>query len=207
MLIAAMPVQTVLETSTSLALGAGGVLATNLENVVIALAAFCGRMSVSALRARFMAGLFALLGFSWIAGSAAGLMPPHYLGYLGLIPVLLGLHELYQGGRQRAKDRGSRPLRRFTRPVAAVALLMIASGTDTVAVFTPLIAESETTDRLMQAVGYLVTGALLAWFCAHACEHPSLARPIERHGARVAPLLMIGIGGYILLNTATDTLP
>ena len=30
-------------------------------------------------------------------------------------------------------------------------------------------------DRLMPVVGYLAAGALLAWFCARACEYPSLA--------------------------------
>ena len=83
---------------------------------------------------------------------------------------------------------------------------MIANGVDTIAVFVPLIAESEATYRLFLSLGFVAASLALAWLATRACTHPSAATPIARYGPKVAPFVMIGIGVYILLNTATDRL-
>ena len=203
-----MPAQPLVETLASLTLGVGGVIGTNLENVVVAVAAFCNsRTPVSALGIGFVVGLVFLLGVSWLTGVGAGLIPTRFLGYLGVIPIALGLREYFRQNAPQPEQAGSADSGRWMQAIAAVGLRMIANGIDTIAVFAPLIAESEATDRLVLALGYVGTSVMLGWFCVRACTHPRLAELIDRHGSRIAPFLMIGIGVYILLNTATDTQP
>jgi len=199
-------VQTITETLTALTLGVGGLLGTNVENIVVVIAAFCGRTPAAALRAGFAAGLGVLLVLSWLSGAAAGLLPTRYLGYLGIVPIAMGLRELWRGPQHAHEATPARVSGGFMRSTGAVAVLMIANGVDTVAVFAPLIAETEAFDRMILTSGFIVAGLALAWLSAHACAHPALAGPIERHGARLAPVVMIGIGIYILLDTATDKL-
>ena len=107
-----MPVQTITETITSLTLGVGGVVGTSLENVVVAVAVFCGRIPVAVLGAGFFLGLAALLALSWLTAMAIGLLPIEYLGIFGVLPIVLGLRELLRGGQEqlgapRTANRGA----------------------------------------------------------------------------------------------------
>lgn len=203
-----MPVQPLAETLTSLTLGVGGLVGTNIENVVVAVAAFCNsRTPASALGIGFVVGLVFLLAVSWLTGLVAGLLPPRFLGYLGVIPIALGLREFFRQKAPLPEQADSADYAGLLQSTTTVALLMVANGVDTIAVFAPLIAESEATDRLVLTVGYVCASLMLGWFCVQLCTYPRVAAPIERYGSRVAPFLMIGIGVYILLNTGTDTLP
>ena len=104
-----MPFQTLSETATSLFLGTGGVLATNLENVVVVVAAFCSNTSPAALRTGFAAGLLVLPILSWTSALVAELIPVERVGYLGLIPIAMGVAELLKRAPPRKRAPASRP--------------------------------------------------------------------------------------------------
>jgi cadmium resistance protein CadD (predicted permease) len=199
--------QPLTETASSLALGITGVVGTNLENVVVAVAMFCRQTSNPVLAIGFFAGLSAMLVFSWLSGSAMGMLPTQYLGLLGLVPIALGIRELLRTHDGQPEKAIVENQQTAVKSTAVLALLMVANGADTIAVFAPLIAESEATDRVVITVAYLLASALLAWISVQVCTHPRLTGPIQRYGGRIAPFAMIGIGVYILLNTGTDTMP
>ena len=145
---------------------------------------------------------------------AAGLMVRYtvdagVVGYLGLLPIALGLRHLLASGRGGQGEPHNQS--RLTAPDARSAwlsatALMVANSGDTIALFLPLLAETRTAVLPLVALSYLVTAvlwALLAWGLA---SRPWIARSLDRHGNRLLPWIMIGVGIYILSNTATDSL-
>ena len=145
---------------------------------------------------------------------AIGLVVQHTLdaglvGYLGLVPIALGIRHLLSNrarapGTAHEHSHLSAPDAR-TAWLSATAL-MIANSGDTVALFLPLLAETRAETLPAIAGSYVVTAvvwALLAWGLA---SRPWIARSMDRYGDRLLPWIMIGVGVYILLNTATDNL-
>jgi cadmium resistance protein CadD (predicted permease) len=87
---------------------------------------------------------------------------------------------------------------------AAIAATQLSNGVDTVLVFAPLLADSSFLFDVEIAVLFLLL--VMLWFLlARVLSHRvSRLTVISRLGHWLAPLVMIGVGLYILSDTATD---
>jgi len=185
-------------------------VSTNLDNLllgVILLGANPGRQWPIKLGMVTSAAAVLLL-------CALGLVVRHtvdagLVGYLGLLPIALGLHHLLK--RSSISEENTAATRAFgNRDAMAVwvgsTALMVANSGDTIALFLPLLADTRPAVFPLVGVAYLVTAlvwVLLAWALA---SRPWIAKTMDRHGSAVLPWVMIGVGIYILANTATDNL-
>lgn len=134
--------------------------------------------------------------------TAAETAPPGLLGYLGLIPLTLGLVGLARLASRA--PRGELPAGTTGRGFLAVLGVMLANSGDTLAVFVSLFADTAEglegwilATAVASASGYAV---LARWLV----ERSAAAERIQRYSRVVLPLLLIAIGAYILANTATD---
>jgi cadmium resistance protein CadD (predicted permease) len=155
------------------------------------------------------AAAVAVLILSLLGGLAGGLIDPALVGYLGILPLLLGGYLLYKalfpdsaGGREQADaaiDPGAAGgVSTFT--------LMVSNSGDSVAVFLPLFAESDRDGIMLEVATYLALVLLLATAARFAAGRRAIAGVLERYGPIIVPFLMMGVGVYILLDTAFDTL-
>lgn len=188
----------------------GSFVATNLDNLlllVMLLGANASRRS--AVLVGFLASCVAVLFTCAVGLGLSNFFDPVVLGYLGLAPLLLGCHMLYQLYRGRHIDDDLpevAPGASEPRIWLASFTLLFSNSGDSIAVFLPLFAESGRTPILVLVATYLVIAigwGLLAYAIA---GREALARQIERRAEKVVPWIMIGVGLYILSNTATDTL-
>lgn len=191
-------------------LGLVGLAATNVDNFIVLVSVFGARKeSKTAVCLGFGAGTLIILAMSLAVSLIGELIPVRYLGYLGVIPIFFGIRELRQaasleGKSPRLPENASKDL---LKAVIAVSLLTLAGGTDTLAVFAPLLAESNLVGKWAVCAGYVIAVIVLAVLLGYAVSHPAIANPLQRHGLKIGPAVMILIGSYILLNTATDTVP
>ncbi|KPA22717.1 hypothetical protein shim_10040 [Shimia sp. SK013] len=126
---------------------------------------------------------------------------PNITGYLGFVPVVIGILEL----RRRIKLRGVEEEAAAVQigSVAIVALFLSVS-LDTFAVFAPLFADSTAEFRIAAAIGAAVSAVGLAAGAA-ILEHVTrgfMSRLVKLE--RLTPYVMIVVGFYVLLNTGTD---
>jgi cadmium resistance protein CadD (predicted permease) len=198
------------EIVTLLGLVASGFIATSIDNLlllVVLLGANAGRKSAVLLG--FIASSIAVVCVSVLGvlvGSAVG---ADLIGYLGVVPLLLGLHMLYTAWKKSNHE---------TTQVASLAnqaesgvwfstfVLMFSNSGDSIAVFLPLLAESGRSAPLLITCGFLVMALLWAGMAYLIAGQRALAEQIERRAEKVVPWIMIGVGVYILMDTATDTL-
>lgn len=181
--------------------------ATNLDNLLL-LVGIVSR--VGQPFARVVAGtlLAAIVMLALCVGAAlaADFAPQRWVGYLGFVPVALGLRELYRLAAARSNEArepyaGAAPI-----PALGVAGVMLANSADSIGALLPLFAE--TRDALLPLISAVVLAASLLG-CALArwiASHERLGPPIRRIAPRLVPIVLIAVGLYVLSDTGTDTL-
>jgi cadmium resistance protein CadD (predicted permease) len=182
-----------------LVLGVVAYASTNLDNVLlVSSAAASGSRRGDVVRGWIIAAT-AVFGLSIALSAVAGAIPPRTLGWLGLLPLLLGIRLLAGGGNET--DEGATAAA-GTMPVA---MLLLSNSSDTIATFGPLLAESEPVAQLAMLAGFVAAAAALIVLLMKLAAHLDPASRLARIAAKLSPLVMIAIGIYILLDTTTDT--
>jgi cadmium resistance protein CadD (predicted permease) len=98
-------------------------------------------------------GVSALCAVSAIAALISLVIPPAYIGLLGLIPIAIGakkLSELWRGKENKEEDSQRVSSTRALGKSLAVAAVTMANGGDNVAVSIPLLLPPETVMRCPQ---------------------------------------------------------
>lgn len=178
--------------------------------MVILVGVFCANpANAKAVRLGFGIGSLALLLISLATLTVAAWIPIRYLGLLGLIPITLGIYEIFRScGKDASDDSTPQNIPQARGEVVlSASLLMVANGGDTIAVFAPLFAETERIGVVVMTVGFILAALGLSFASGRICVLPQLSEPLKKYGPRIAPIIMIGIGIYILLNTGTDLVP
>ena len=189
---------------------AGSFAATNLDNLVllvVLMGAEPGKRPAAALG--FLTSAICLLGIATLGAVLGASMDASLIGYIGAIPLLLGFYLLYRqfrGGGSASEQAPDAPILAKGSGWLASFTLMLSNSGDSLAIFLPLLAESDRDSLLWEISTFLVMALLwvsLAWRIA---GEPNLARSIEKIGQRLVPWIMIAAGIYILMDTGTDTL-
>ena len=182
-----------------LVLGIVAYASTNLDNVLLVSSAAASGSRRRAVVRGWVIAATAVFGLSIALSAVAGAIPPRTLGWLGLLPLLLGIRLLAVGGKDT--DEGATAAA-GTMPVAA---LLLSNSSDTIATFGPLLAESEPVAQLAMLAGFVAAAAALIVLVMKLAAHLDQASGLARIAAKLSPLVMIAIGIYILLDTTTDT--
>ncbi len=150
--------------------------------------------------------MLAVLMLAGAFGLGANLVPVRYVGYLGLIPIGLGLQGLYALSRKSDEMNPASGAESLRVSPVSIAATQLANGVDTVLVAGPLLADSELGVDLIMIGGFVAM--TFVWFgLARLLEsHAARLTVLERYGHWVAPIVLILVGLYILADTSTDVL-
>jgi cadmium resistance protein CadD (predicted permease) len=191
-------------------LGLAGLVAvafasTNLDNLLLLVS---WQMSDNPGRVRLLVayglGMVGVLVLSVLLGLVGYLFPLEYLALLGIVPIALGMKVLWE--EWRAGD-GEAAVAASGATMIAVAATQLSNGVDTILVFAPLLADSHVVFDAEIAALFLLM--IPVWFGLSGLIGRQAARlqAIQRWSRWLAPLVMIGVGIYILTDTATDLSP
>jgi cadmium resistance protein CadD (predicted permease) len=189
--------------ATATTIGVVSYAATNLDNLVLLVTIGSGARRRRAAIAGFVLASAVVLGLSLAGALLPNLLSPKALGYLGIVPILLGLRLMLAGPaafERIAVDAAAMP----------VAALLIGNSGDTIAAFAPLFAESARAMRFAVAAGFMLCATawlLLLAGVSHRAEAAFRSSPTFRRDAhRISAATMIAVGAYILWDSGTDTL-
>jgi cadmium resistance protein CadD (predicted permease) len=141
-------------------------------------------------------GIAVLYSISLIASLISMVIPPVYIGLLGLAPVAIGLKQLVDQLVEREKETARRPAE--GSGVLSVAVVTISNGGDNIGVYTPFFA---THSCWQIGVVGVIFGVMTGVWCAFGywlVNHPIVGSPIRRYGRKAAPIVLIGLGLLIL---------
>lgn len=189
-----------------LGLAIASFLSTSLDNFVLLIGFFADEeYPRGQIVTGYVAAITLVVLGAFLAAEAVELVPASFLGYLGLVPVTLGLLGIYRLFRT-APSGGPEAVPRPTKGFVPVLAVMLANSGDTLGVFIPVFADTaeslELPILLTTGVCALGSAAVARWIATRS----GYAGSIQRVARVVLPFLLVAIGGYILLNTGTDAL-
>ncbi|WP_170532944.1 cadmium resistance transporter [Ruegeria atlantica] len=129
---------------------------------------------------------------------------PHWAGYLGLIPLSLGILALIR--QRRGTETETHANLDTGASVIMVTLLFISLSMDTFAVLAPLLADSAPTFRTAGVIGAVLAALSLATVALLGAKAPFMSGTLARRLERLVPYVMICAGLYILSNSWTDAI-
>lgn len=201
--------------------GVSAFATTNIDDLVI-LTLFFNRVDRVLRRRHIVTGQY--LGFLVIVllslpGFLGGLLIPKiWLGWLGLLPIAIGLHQLVQSQSDEitiqatslphadASHWRSRLTSVLSPQTYQVAAVTFANGGDNIAIYVPLFAHSTLPELLIILGTFLI---MITVWCAIAlslAKHPLLSQTLTRHGHRFVPFVLIGLGLFIFFDSGTHKL-
>jgi cadmium resistance protein CadD (predicted permease) len=177
-------------------------VSTSLDNLLILIPRSAGG---DAERRRvllgYLLGVAATLLAGWTLSKVGDFVPAQYLGWLGIVPIAMGIHGAFDLARQRS-PAPSQVI--STGGVLAVAALTVSLGADSVGVFVPLFADTPSRLDPIVAISVLAGGLALASLARRLASAGRVRTALERWGPRLTPFLLIAIGAYILADTPSD---
>ncbi len=182
-----------------------GFLATSLDNLLILVLLYGAARSRLAVMLGYLASTAIVMLLAALGYLLGGMLDADLVGYLGLIPLALGVYALLRPNKLlHANTDVESGQSGFAGYFVTSFTLMLSNSGDSLALFLPLLAD---TGRAWFPFLFLVwLLAALAWasFAWLLGSKHALAELIERRGAKLIPWVMIGVGCYILMDTATD---
>lgn len=189
--------------------------ATNLDDIII-LMVFFSQVNAHFRRRHIIIGQY--LGFSTVIiaslpGFFGGLIiPHHWIGLLGLVPIAIGIRRLLQLNQddnevQTVSDEWRKSPGILASVLAPqtyqVAVVTFANGGDNIGIYIPLFASSNLGNlSIIIGVFYLLVG-VWCYIAYQLTLHPVVARFLTRYGHAIVPFILIGLGIYILIDSDT----
>lgn len=154
-------------------------------------------------------GISALIAISLTAALIALVIPPAYIGLLGLAPIALGLEKLVDLRRQHAEPE-SAPCKPASQSgvgrVLSVTAVTVANGGDNIGVYTPLFAVRTGAETAVIVTIFLAMTAVWCIAGRWLVGHPTLGKPIRRYGHIALPIVLLVLGVMILHDAGSFAL-
>jgi cadmium resistance transport/sequestration family protein len=181
-------------------------ISTNIDDIFILILFFGNkRFKTREIVIGQYLGIITLIAIAFVASLAGLIIDKPYIGFLGLIPVYLGIKSLIGFFRNKDIDQSSEELKLDGNRsnILSVAGVTIANGGDNIGIYTPIFAALSVSGAItMIAVFMIMT---LAWclIARYLTKHPYIARLIDKYGHMVTPFVLIALGLFILYESKT----
>lgn len=197
-------------------------VATNIDDLLL-LALFFSQVNVTLRKRHIVVGQY--LGFTALLlaslpGFFGGLIVPRaWIGLLGLVPIAIGISQLFKREEtaslvQAVADNPEAPntpvhslCGSFVSPQTyGVAAVTFANGGDNIGIYVPLFASSDFARLgVILSVFFILVG-IWCYLAYQLTRHRAVTQVLTRYGNALVPLVLIGLGVYILVESGTPTL-
>lgn len=182
-------------------------VATNLDDFALLMVFFAQVPSRFSYRQIFWGrylGFTALVLLS-LPGFLGGLvLPKAYIGLLGLLPIAIGLQQLLKRADQSEVQLATPPKLLFVNAqMAAVAGITLANGGDNIGIYVSLFAGQTWAELGLTLLVFGVLVALWYWLAQALVSRPWVRDRVAAAGHWLMPLVLIGLGLFILIDSET----
>lgn len=178
-------------------------IATNIDDIIVLSLFFARGAGQRGTTARITAGQY--LGFAGILGAAllvslgaGAFLPPEAIPYFGLIPLALGLWAAWEAWR--GDDDDDAKVAGKNVGVWTVAGVTFANGGDNIGVYVPVFLSVEPAAVAAYCVVFLMLVVVLVLLAKFVATRRPIAEVLERWEHVLFPIVLIGLGIFILVN-------
>jgi cadmium resistance protein CadD (predicted permease) len=193
-----------------LGIGIGAFVATNIDDLFILMVFFAKRSfpTYQIVLGQYV-GMGLLLGVSLLGSLIALVIPHNLLGLVGLFPIAIGVKELLDLRSRENNDddedikivnRLSNSRWRTYLPFLVVTTITFSGGEE-IGIYTSIFVTRGSLPEITTiiAVVMALTG-IWCWIATYLVNRSFLAMQLRRITDRVLPLILIGLGTYILIE-------
>jgi cadmium resistance protein CadD (predicted permease) len=185
---------------------AASFVSTSFDNFLLLLGFYAdGRYAKGRVLLGYVGSSLGIVLLAHGAATVAETAPAHLLGYLGLIPLTLGLVGLVRLASGTTGEAEAPEV--VARGILPVSGIMLANSGDTLAVFTSLFADTAEGLEIWVLATTVASAAAYAVLARWLVARAGVVRGLKRYSRVALPFLLVGIGVYILANTGTDAIP
>lgn len=156
-------------------------------------------------------GLGGIVACSLLGFLGGLLIPQAWIGVLGLLPIVLGIRAIVTRedddeiqGATLPNNAITKFLLRFVQPqVLSVAIVTFANGGDNIATYIPLFASLDLQRLAIVLAVFLILVAVWCVIANGLAKHPAIAPVLERYNRILVPIVLVGLGIYILIENET----
>jgi cadmium resistance transport/sequestration family protein len=190
--------------------------ATNIDDLVILTLLF-SQVNGSFCRRHIFIGQylgFSVLVIASILGFVGGIiLPGHWIGLLGLVPIAIGFNQWLNQDNdsseidsEETKKSDRSWFTSFISPQScSVAAITIANGGDNIGIYMPLFASSQIDVLLLILVVFFLLVGIWCHISYLLIRQAAVAELLTRYGNSFVPFVLIGLGGFIILDSQAMT--
>jgi cadmium resistance transport/sequestration family protein len=191
-------------------------VATNLDDIVV-LMVFFAQVNAKFRPWQIVTGQylgFVVLLLLSLPGYFGGrLVPAHWIGLLGLVPLGIGLKILFAPNDEAAdavqvlesgaNNRLQRLLAFVPPQVLQVGAITVANGGDNLGIYVPLFASKNLAGLLTIVATFLLLVGVWCYVAWRLVKQPLVSRVLSEYGDQLIPWVLMALGGYILYESGT----
>jgi cadmium resistance protein CadD (predicted permease) len=174
-------------------------VSTNIDDIFI-LMLFYGRRNqkpINIVLGQYL-GISALMLVSFVGAAIGSLVDQRYIGLLGLFPIYLALKNLFQ--QEEGDDEA--PMQAGVG-ILSIAGVTIANGGDNIGVYVPLLTTMTVVGKVYMVVVFAIMTYVWCMVARYLAHHPVVARYLDRFGNIITPLVLFGLGIFILWESGS----
>ncbi|MCZ4069126.1 cadmium resistance transporter [Microbacterium sp. NPDC006705] len=177
--------------------------ATNIDDIVVLTVLFLASTRGSLPGWKVVAGQYlgfiALVAISVIAAAGLTIVPDEWVGFLGLIPLAIGVYGLIRTLRRRGDDDDDSAI--SAGGLFGVAGITIANGADNISLYTPVFRTNPVPDTIVTIIVFLVLVAVWCLVARFVGTNKTVTEALEKIEHWLVPAVFIGLGLYILIES------
>nr|WP_211161184.1 cadmium resistance transporter [Microcella alkalica] len=178
--------------------------ATNIDDIVVLTVLFLastrgGPRPWQIVLGQYL-GFSTLVAISVVAALGLTIVPDQWVGFLGMIPLVIGVIGLVRALRKgRDDDEAESALKAVG--LLGVAGITIANGADNISLYTPVFRTISPTDTAITIAVFLVLVAVWCLLGRAIGTNRSITEMLERIEHWLVPAVFIGLGLFILIES------
>ncbi|UNK31203.1 cadmium resistance transporter [Bacillus sp. N5-665] len=143
---------------------------------------------------------FSVITFLSIIGSLSSFfIPVSWIGLLGFVPIYMGV----KGILSLRSYKRNEVIDNVSGSIFKVALITLANGADNISIYIPMFASQNLKTNIVTLVIFFTMIAIWCFISYTLLRAPILAKVLERNCHIIVPIVLIGLGVFILFRSDT----
>lgn len=202
---------------------------TNIDDIFV-LMLFFSQVSAVMKKSHIIIGQYLAIStltiISIIGAFGVSVIPKEYIGLLGLAPIFIGIkawaehrkdvskldntnvQELSQDENNEVRKMASSEnpimtfIKSFINPtIVKVFCVTLANGGDNIGIYIPLFSSMSLSDILVTVTTFALLIGFWCFIASNLVEHPLVQKNIEKYKDIFVPIVFIGLGIFILIES------
>lgn len=143
---------------------------------------------------------FSMIIFLSIVGSLSSFfIPLSWIGVLGFVPIYMGVKGLFS----LRSNKSNKVIDKASSSLFKVAAITLANGADNISIYIPMFTSQSLEANIVTLIIFFCMIAIWCSISYTLLRAPILAKVLERNCHIIVPIVLIGLGMFILFRSNT----